>query len=314
MKLTRFLLVQISTLLLHSTVFASPDYETLKAELKERASRGVDLYAEEYKGIRKSSRFPEAVYQDERYVLLDNFRDLGDRGMEGIEDPVWTSALIDTSKVKRVLWMMCVFVIKVGPLKYDAGHAQMVFEFENGGAILADRELDGIVNSFEIMPAQGEVYDPIGKGMKRYYDNSCTLGSKRFSFLASASRDSRIEIYTLDLTKEEMVRLLKISLKEAFDKESIRANKYHTTRNSCVTNQFRILNLFLPEKIRIPEWKRIFGLKYRRTFGTIVPRRVKNTLRKHKIITKEEIYKCPDEAMVYLDQMKKRTIFSTLYK
>jgi hypothetical protein len=210
--------------------------------------------------------------------------------------------------------MMCVFVIKAGPIKYNAGHAQMVFEFEEGGAVLADRELQGIVSSFEILPKKGVGYDPIGKGMSKYYNNSCTLSSKQFSFLASASRDSRIELYTLDLTREEMVELLKISLREALDKESIKKNKYHTTRNSCVTNQFRILNLFLPEEIRIPEWTKVFGLKILRTFGTIVPRRVGETLKKHGLVKGEEIYECPDEAMQYIKKISQQAIFKELYE
>ena len=286
----------------------------LQSQLQRLSKRKVDPYLKEYEGLRENVRFPVKLHQDDRYYLIDNIRTLGGRDKEGIEKPVFESGLIDIEKVKKVSWMMCVFLIKAGPIKYQAGHAQMVFEFEEGGAMLADGPIEGIINSFEIIPQKGVNYDPIVKGMTGYYDNSCTLSTKDWGFVASASRDTRIELYTLDLTHDEMKALLKISLREAFDRESISKEKYHTTRNSCVTNQFRILNLFFPEERRIPEWSEVFGLKIKRTFGTIVPRRVGKTLKKFGLVRDFAKFDCPDEAMGYVAGLRKQRIYKTLYQ
>jgi len=117
--------------------------------------------------MRKYARWVHAEHKDDIHYLLNNIRTLGDRGEAGLKDPKWQPILIDVNKVKSVKFMLCVFNIEFfmkGGFDYAAGHGQMIFEFEEGGAMLPDREVNGIVNSFEILPKEGESYDPIVKG------------------------------------------------------------------------------------------------------------------------------------------------------
>jgi len=117
--------------------------------------------------MRKYARWVHAEHKDDIHYLLNNIRTLGDRGEAGLKDPKWQPILIDVNKVKSVKFMLCVFNIEFfmkGGFDYAAGHGQMIFEFEEGGAMLPDREVNGIVNSFEILLKEGESYDPIVKG------------------------------------------------------------------------------------------------------------------------------------------------------
>jgi hypothetical protein len=269
--------------------------------LKETFGKGFDPYKGQYKGKVATNRWVEQRYNEDGVWILDNLRTLS-AGEKPIDQPKWTSIQIDSSKLEKVYFMMCVFVIKLGPIKYDAGHAQMLFEFAPGGAMTPEGDIGGFVNSYEAFKDEGEIYDPIIKGMNGTYESIFTISSKKYAFEASASRDTRICLYELNITKEEKQELLRLSIQEAMNKERLLKEPYHTTRNSCITNQFRILNMMLPVERRFKEWHSLFGWNLFRTSGTVVPRKVGRTLVKGGIVNGSEIrLECPDEALQYLD-------------
>jgi len=253
--------------------------------------------------MRKYARWVHAEHKDDIHYLLNNIRTLGDRGEAGLKDPKWQPILIDVNKVKSVKFMLCVFNIEFfmkGGFDYAAGHGQMIFEFEEGGAMLPDREVNGIVNSFEILPKEGESYDPIVKGeLISHYKTTFSISTMEYSVLGSATNDTRFEIVELDLSKEEMVSLLKISMEEALKKDQLQSKKYDTTRNSCITNQIRVLNLFLEANGRgtIQEYRKGFitEINYIRTRATFVPKKVIGTLIDHGLTKTQEAQKYSNE-------------------
>ncbi|MCJ8346634.1 DUF4105 domain-containing protein [bacterium] len=286
-------------------------YDDFYQQLKARSN--FDIYEKEYESKRSFQRFTNSIDQNKNLYLIDNIRTMGENPETAIGQPNWKSVVVDVNKVNKVYWMMNEFVIKAGPIKYTAGHAQMLFEFESGGAVTKDGELNGLVNSYEAFIDKGMGYDPIIKGMNGTYDSVITLSSKDYAVRASASRDTKIVLYELNLSKSEKIKLLKVSLSEAFDRKKIEASQYHTTRNSCVTNQFRILNLFLPKKKRLKEWNRFFGIKISRTMATVVPRKVGYTLKKSGLVISEQSYNCPDEAINYINQNHRQLLYQKLY-
>ncbi|MCJ8346806.1 DUF4105 domain-containing protein [bacterium] len=124
------------------------------------------------------------------------------------------------------------------------------------------------------------------------------------------------------LTKEQQKALLENYLAEAFDTEKLKEERYHTTRNSCVTNMFKLLNTVLPEGKKVQEWYQAFGLYPARTLGSILPERMEGTLRGLDLVTmKTDIFGREKLRAYYfgLIEVQKRhakssKIFNLMYK
>ena len=314
--------------------FPSKGYEELLGNLGEAYAGGQDPYASEYTKKDPLVRFVELKYRDDRYWVIDNFRvshlvgRKGEKDTSGGEikshqvDIRWTSALVDLEKLKGVTWVMTTFNTKVGPLKMQTGHAQLYFEFEDGGVVTPYGEVNSIVNSYEGYRDAGTIFNPVF-GMMDKYDSIFVMGSFSDVTLKALKVFNGVDLYQLRLSPEEARRILVNSLALATDREELARRKYHTTRNSCVTNQVRLINSAIPEERRIQEWHAIFGKRVFRTLGSIFPSQIPTTLRKTGLMTSEVHYTGRDRILelydravakkAFMGDVKRRYIFSELY-
>ena len=77
---------------------------------------------------------------------------------------------------------------------------------------------------------------------------------------------------------------------------------YHTTRNSCITNQITLLNEVLEEERKIDEYHALFGWKVMRTLQSFLPRKILKTFRKHNLVANELLLSCPEGVLQYLER------------
>jgi|GEM_PF-714788 hypothetical protein len=275
--------------------------QQLRASLGMSYRDGNDPYAKEYAKKDPLTRFPALQYRDDQYWVIDNYRATrltGERG-ELLEDGSkrekneveirWTSALIDLDKLKNVYWVMTTFNTRVGPIKFKTGHAQLYFEFEDGGVQTPMGNFDSLVNSYEGFRDAGTIFNPL-VGMLGKYESIFVMGSFEDITLKALMVFNGVDLYHLDIKGDELKTLLINSLAQATDREHLKTKKYHTTRNSCVTNQVRLMNSCLPEKRRIKEWHTFLGFRTIRTLGSILPSQIPKTLRKTKLMLSEEHY------------------------
>jgi len=235
-------------------------------------------------------------------VVLDNFRNGRYVDEGGTTRGRWTSALVDLSKVKRAVFELNIFYVKLGPARYPAGHGQMIFEFEPGGILTPAGEVSGMVFSFEAYREDHVKYDPIIKGLKKTYRMVLVVSSARESLRRAATTDNGVKLFELGLTDGERRALLEAFLAESFDEKTLYETWYHTTRSSCVTNQFRVLNSVLPEEKRFREYHTIFGKNVVRTFGTTFPRLVGRTLLGSGMVTWHQEFACPDGMLSFAEE------------
>jgi hypothetical protein len=225
-----------------SLSFAS-DYADLQALMGQSFLNGNDPYSSEYVGRRPWTRRLELVENRNGLYLVDNFRHGIQMDSEGEKGQAnWSSALIDVSRVQRVVFMLTKFdVINFGPILYRAGHAQMLFEFADGGVMTPSGPVKGIVFSFEVHLKEGEKYSAIWGGLiKGQYETTIVVGTRRDLFEA-AKRDMGAFLVDLDLDQAQKQSLLVTSLKHALDKNRHQTVRYHTIKNSCITAQFDIM-------------------------------------------------------------------------
>lgn len=296
------------------------DCTDLRSRFPQSFLKDHDVYSEEYANAWPQMRYPVLLEENEDCLVIENFRNGVYEDADGVERGKWGPALIDLSRVKSAKLMITVFYIQVGPLKYQAGHGQMYFEFEEGGVLVPEGEISGIIHSFEAFRDKDLPYNAIGGGLKDAYDSVMVLSSPRDSYTRAALRDHGIDVYELRLNPEQIRNLLQNSLKEALDHETLKSRPYHTTRNSCVSNQIRLLNTVLGEEA-IPEWHTIFGIKLFRTFSTIAPRKIGPALYKHELVQNHRHLECPDEGLQYVQEVfgdepemnRKTALFRALY-
>ena len=268
-------------------------YESLLSKLGDTFASG-DPYVEKYAGMWPQMRYAVCRERQGDLVLLDNFRNGRYEDENGVTRGRWTSALIDVSKVKRVFFQLNIFHVKIGPMDYKAGHGQMIFQFDDGGIMTPAGEVSGMVFSYEAYRKENISYDPIIKGLKKTYRMTLVVSSARESLRRAAVTDNGVQLYELNLNDSERLNLLEAFLAEAFDEETLYNTWYHTTRSSCVTNQFRVLNTVLPEEKRFKEYHKIFGVNVVRTLGTTFPRRVGRTLLGSGIVRWHQNFECPN--------------------
>ena len=113
---------------------------------------------------------------------------------------------------------------------------------------------------------------------------------------------------------------MKNSLAEALNYENMEIHPYHTTRNSCVSNQIRLLNRVLGEGA-ISEWHSIFGIRFFRTLSTIAPHKTGPAFYRLGLVKNHLHLKCPDEELLYVKEAfegepemnRKTALFRALY-
>jgi hypothetical protein len=309
------------------------DYEEMLSKLGDAYKNGADPYVEQYVKKDPLTRFPELIERRDNLWLIDNYRNSvvgvrkgqvkedGKKAKKTTMDIKWTSALIDVNKVKKVSFVMTMFNTKIGPKTVETGHAQMCFEFEEGGVMTPNGPIDSIVNSYEGFRDQGTIFNPI-KGMFGAYESIFILGSFPDVLMKAVTIFNGLRIYELDLSKEQMVTLLENTLDKSTDLDALGKVKYHTTRSSCVTNQINLLNSVLNEDQHIKEYHTVFGMKLLKTLGSMLPSKIKKTLRKKGLIKSEVTENNRDGILAIYDSVRKEIeqnqkqsrVFSQLYE
>ncbi|MCO4781064.1 MAG: DUF4105 domain-containing protein [Candidatus Cloacimonetes bacterium] len=291
-------MIKFILLLMFSVSFiqANEVYNSMLQKLGVNFTNGQDPYIDQYKNTDELVRFPELIQQSGDYWLIDNYREMRwskEVPKNGLKykfykniSPKWTSALIDVSKLKSVRLYILNFRIGFKSVSFPVGHVQLMYEFEDGGVVTPAGSVNNLVHSFEAYLDYAQDWNPI-TGIKDEYESVILLGSYKDSIAKALTRFDEIKTYQLQLSPSQKKELLANSLKLAVDKEQLSKKYYHTTRNSCATNQITLLNQILPQNKKIQEWSHIFGKRLFRTFGTILPNRVSKKLKRKSLIVKD---------------------------
>lgn len=271
-------------------------YDSMLKQLGTNFLNGQDPYAKDYHNTDELVRFPELVQQNGSYWLIDNYREMRwskEAPSQGLKykfykhiTPKWTSALIDISKLKSIRLYILNFRVGFKSVSFPVGHVQLLYEFEDGGVLTPSGPVNNLVHSFEAYLDYAQDWNPI-TGVKDEYESVIILGSYKDSIAKALTRFDEIKTYELNLTNVQQTQLLHNSLTLAVNREKLAQKYYHTTRNSCATNQITLLNEVLPDNKKIQEWSHIFGKRLFRTFGTILPNRVSKKLKRKSLIVKD---------------------------
>ncbi|PCJ21568.1 MAG: hypothetical protein COB02_02935 [Candidatus Cloacimonadota bacterium] len=289
MKFFLFIILVISTYAVNNK---TSEWHSVYSQLKQSDLSKVDPYVEEYKGIDPLVRYPIKKRSAGSVYLMDNLR-VSRMIEEGISkknkikygrEIKWTSAMIDVSKLKRVSVVLTKSQINLGIIKPKTGHAQMLFEFEHGGVVTNEGFIDTLVISYEGKRRDDQPFNP-AVGLFRVYPSIFVMGTFEDLLVKVNSFFNGMEIYDLELSEKQKRDLLENYLTAAFDTETLKKERYHTTRNSCVTNMFKLLNTVLPKERKVKEWYQAFGLYPARTLGSILPERMEGTLRKLDMVS-----------------------------
>ncbi|GEM_PF-1214715 len=263
-------------------VFQPGKAQILRSKLGISYVDGKDPYGDEYVGKDRLIRFPELLGREENFWLLDNFRDSrvclrkGERlpgGSIARRNEIeinWTSALIDVEKVISAKLYLLRDQKRLGPTSIPLGHVQILFEFEAGGLITPEGPIEGFISSYDSFRNEGEEWG-ILPGILDTFEGVFVFSSFRDSLAKALTAFSGVELYELKLTRKQVRDLLTSSLELGTDRERVSARRYHTTRNSCTTNQVRLLNKVLSQKHRVQEWNQILGYPVSRTVDSILP-------------------------------------------
>lgn len=301
--------------------YAEGNCEHLKPLLGKSFAGGADPYAGVYQKNSTIMRYVEPIKVEENCFLIDNLRTLG-TGETAVKKPVWSSLLVDVKKLQRVYMMTNDFKVNVMDMDYDGGHAQLLFEFQPGGALTPQGEIKGFANSFEAYRDDEVPYDATGAGMNGGYDSIFVFAEYNYTFHYAAERNDSTNLLELKLTQEEAENMLRISLREATDRKALQANKYHTILNSCVSNQFRIMNLSLPEEKKIPPLQEMFDETNYQVLLAGLTKTIVVILSRRELLLSRLSLRCPDEALAYLESansfhaesVARQYIFNHLYK
>lgn len=181
---------------------------------------------------------------------IDNVR-WGFTEAENKED--WKSnfsqASIDPSKIKDIY--MC--VEPFAP-EWIAGHALMRFEFQDDAPVKTPdgKTDDSLVVSVEARTKEGQGYSLID-GFKKKFGVIYSLSTWKDTIQKSCRKEGHKLIrYKLKLSRKQKEELLKNALSASFKNRD--GEFYHTTRNSCFSNQVKLLNTVLPGNQKFKEW------------------------------------------------------------
>jgi hypothetical protein len=145
-------------------------------------------------------------------------------------------------------------VVEPFPPEWIAAHAFMYFELKDDAKIKSadGRESNGLVVSMEAALKPGQKYSLLD-GFKKSFGSIYQVGSWEDVVQKSCrGANHRLIRHKLNLRQDQKEELLKNSLNEAFKDRT--GEFYHTTRNSCFSNQIRILNTALDENQKLHRW------------------------------------------------------------
>lgn len=325
MKLFILIILVINTFAVESN---DSQWRNVYSQLQSSQFPQIDPYLAEYKGIDPLVRYPVQKRNEGSVYLIDNLRISKLQETQGKKDKVkyvrdieWSSALIDVSKLQRVSVVFAKTQINLGVVTPKTGHAQMLFEFGRGGVITNEGFVDTLVISYEGKRKDDQNFNPL-VGLFKVYPSIFVMSTFEDLLVKISTFFNGMEIYDLDLTDSQKKALLVNYIEASLDTETLKKERYHTTRNSCVTNMFKLLNSVLPEGKKVKEWYQAFGLYPARTLDSILPERMEGTLRKLDLVSlKTDIFGKEKLRQYYygLVEVQKRyvkspQIFQMMYK
>ncbi|MBI2944174.1 MAG: DUF4105 domain-containing protein [Candidatus Wallbacteria bacterium] len=212
--------------------------------------------------FRFDQRQPSHVYTEQRpgQQPLYYFKDVrwyqSDRaeGAKFGRKAFFTTVRVDLEKVKAA-W----FCMKPFAPKFVAGHAALLLEFEPGGFVNLDgQESPGFVLSYEAYLKASQRYGMIGGQFSRKF-RIVYVVSTWHDFLVRSIRfnGSIVKRWKLSLDKTQLQHLSVAIGKVVLADHS--AERYNTTRASCVTAALELAMSILPPERRSPE-KWLWGL------------------------------------------------------
>ena len=258
--------------------------------LGSRYQNPSDPYEEEYSQKYSLIRDPKLITQSGPLWTFDNYRAgiLGE-GLEEERSAVWTSALVDLTKLKKVFWCLGQFrdskVLKLG-------HLFSVASFGPGGVITPSGETNTLAISYEAMRGKGVEYS-LWSGINGCYSTSFVLGSFKDMLQKADLAYSQLEIMELALSEEQIKKFLIYALNAAMDPQAPEIKPYHTVNNSCITKQFDLLNHVLSPQKQIRSWFSISECRVMRTPVTFWPGLVKTSLEKGSLLRETQSLPMP---------------------
>jgi hypothetical protein len=142
------------------------------------------------------------------------------------------------------------------PPKWLAAHGQLVFVMEGDEGVVGDdgRGDLGMVFSVEAHLREGQSYSPL-RGLLPDGEygviHMLTTMSDRIQRSALIYGHS-MDAFRLRLSDDQKQELARIAIRTASKPRP--EERYHTTRNSCVTETIRVINQVVPEEEQIPLW------------------------------------------------------------
>jgi len=278
--------------------------EALLAILGESFREGRDPYEVGYQDKHQMMRDPILVKQSGPYWLFDNYR-LGLKKSKTIDESkaFWSSALVDTSRIESVSMLYGRFKKKS---RFNLGHLFALVRFKKDGVITPEGETNSLVFSYEAMRDKGVRYS-IWRGIMGDYGSAYILGSLSDVMNKAMITYRYVQIFDLELSLDQKKAFLMKALQESMDLETNRRTTYHSINNSCITKQFDLLNLILPEERRIESWFSLFGYKILRTPATFWPGDVESSLKNSALIKKGLMLSSPDEMSAFLQGFTENT-------
>ena len=246
----------------------------------------TEKYSREYLNSNSLIRYPNLIARDENWWYLENFRHGIVRSKEiDLSTAKWTSAVIDGRRVKSASFL----VGKFRNTSLNLGHLFSLFEFEKGAIHLPNgQKLDHLVISFEACRQKGEKYS-MWDGAWSKYGACYVLGSFNDVLQKSIIFYKGMDIYNLDLTPTALKEFLRVSLEDSTNLAGLKNEYYNTVKNSCVTRQYDLLNMVLPEGREIKTWWRLFNKPIMRTWQSFWPGHTRQTLQNRGLLKSEEI-------------------------
>ncbi|MBU1107471.1 MAG: DUF4105 domain-containing protein [Candidatus Riflebacteria bacterium] len=196
-------------------------------------------------------------------------------------DYFWKKATIRTDMVDQVYYVVKPFFPKI-----IAGHGYTLMTFKAGGFVGPDNSHpEGLAISYEIFKDQGMTLkdiDFVRKGTHDFYGIGAVMAIWEDYVAVDCELNNReLTVYRINFSPEQKSLFAKLIIEDAL--KDRRKEFYHTIRNSCVTNQVRVINEVIPEADRI---KTNIGHSKILNPAGFVPRKIAQNYAKKGIMTK----------------------------
>lgn len=167
---------------------------------------------------------------------------------QGRNLPKWRTVKIDPRGAVRAY-----FALKLFAPEWLAAHGLLIYKFDPKSPVVTEHgeTSKGFAVSVEAYLKEGQKYD-LMKGLKKSWPNVWQLSSLEDYVQLCALAGQRMIIYELELTPDQVRRMLALSLEESFKDHA--KDYYNTLSNSCFTNQIKMINAVIPEGRRIRDY------------------------------------------------------------